>query len=103
MPRAGGEADKLGNRYESTWTVHLILDILSGASTAITVEPFGQDAIGIELVQVLNDGTREYHSLKRQKAGSGWSLSELCKPSAAGRSILGDLLSKQQNDPGAKA
>ena len=29
MPRAGGEADKLGNRYEAIWTVDTLLDLLA--------------------------------------------------------------------------
>ena len=32
MPRAGGEADKLGNRYEAIWTVDRLLDLLAAKS-----------------------------------------------------------------------
>ncbi len=103
MPRPGGEADKLGNRYEGLWTVNLLLDLLNGEASEITVEPFGSDATGVELVLALPDGSREFHSLKRQRAHSEWRLADLCRPSSTGRSILGDLLHKQRSNPTAKA
>jgi hypothetical protein len=31
--RRGGEADKLGNAYESLWTVYNEIDVLGGAPT----------------------------------------------------------------------
>ena len=38
MPRAGGEADKLGNRYEAIWTVDRLLDLLAGRVVSVIIE-----------------------------------------------------------------
>lgn len=65
MARAGGEADKLGNRYEAVWTVDSLLDVLVGEAQAFTVEPLSGE-LGIEFIKELNNGSREYHSAKRQ-------------------------------------
>jgi hypothetical protein len=89
MPRAGGEADKFGNRYEAIWTVDSLLDVLTGRALALTVEPLA-DGLGIEFIKELPNG-REYHSLKRQTTSPAWTLSELTASSKSGRTILGDL------------
>lgn len=98
MARAGGEAGKLGDRYEAIWTVDNLLDLITGDAVAMTVEPFGADAIGIEFWKVLPNGIVEHHSAKRQTTGATWTLYELTHPEETGRSILGDLLAKQKAD-----
>lgn len=52
MPRAGGESGKLGNQYESVWTVDALLDVPEGRALSLTAEPFdrGQE-VGIESPQ----------------------------------------------------
>jgi len=71
MPRPGGEADKLGNRYEGVWTVDSLLDVLA----AVIVEPLTEDHLGVEFVKELHDGRREFHSAKRQTISAIWRLS----------------------------
>ena len=95
MSRPGGEADKLGNRYEGIWTVGRLLEVARGTIDAIAVEPFGDEASGIEFVETHLDGTQEFHSVKRQRAQGEWSLYALTNADkATGRSVLGDLLGK---------
>ena len=36
MPRRGGEADKLGNRYEGLWAVDAALDLIDGEYVDLT-------------------------------------------------------------------
>lgn len=97
MPRAGGEADKLGNRYEAIWTVDTLLDLLAGRVVSVIIESLDEDeARGAEFITTLPDGTKEFHSVKRQKSGSEWSPASLCMASETGRSILGDLFEKQR-------
>jgi hypothetical protein len=98
MPRAGGESDKLGNRYEGLWTVHNLLDVLDGEAIALEPEPFVESK-GIEFVKTLRDGTKEFHSAKRQRAGEGWRLAHLAQRDENGRSPLADLFEKLESDP----
>lgn len=99
MPRPGGESDKLGNRYEATWTVDRLLALASGDLSALTVEPFDPDGLGAEFVAERVDGAREFHSVKRQRAQGEWTLAALAKAGTNGRSILGDLFDKLKCDP----
>jgi hypothetical protein len=95
MPRARGEAAKLGDHYEGIWTVDNLLDLLSGEAISLQPEPFdATEAEGIEFIKSLADGKAEYHSAKRQKPGIAWSLADLTRPHPNGHSILGDLFSK---------
>ena len=97
MPRLGGEADKLGNRYEGLWVVDAALDLINGEYVDLVVEAIGDEAAGVEFFGTTSSGTREYHSIKRQQAAGNWSISRLVqgKP-PSGRSILGDLVQKVQ-------
>ena len=94
MPRRGGEADKLGNRYEGLWTVTAALDLIDGDYVDLTVEAIGDEATGVEFVSTTPSGVREYHSVKRQQGKGNWTLSRLFKVGPTGRSILGDLIAK---------
>ena len=98
MPRTGGEADKLGNRYEGLWTVYAVLDLLDGDYTEMVVEPIGEEADGIEFVATTASGELEYHSIKRQQSEGNWRISRLAKTTPSGRSILGDLVAKAAPD-----
>lgn len=79
IPRAGGEADKVGNRYEAVWTARQLLYVLAGHVTAITVEPFGELSDGAEFI--LERGTiTEAHQVKRQHGSANeWTLGELSR------------------------
>lgn len=94
MPRQGGEAGKLGNRFEGIRTVESLLDLLAADAITLTIEPFGDEALGIEFIKETSAGLREFHSVKRQTTGATWTLYELCAREATGRSILGDLFTK---------
>lgn len=93
MPRPGGEADKLGNRYEGLWTVGKILDLAAGTIESITVEPF-DESVGIEFIVQRSDGGRDFHSAKRQRSEGEWTMAALARKESTGRSILGDLFHK---------
>jgi hypothetical protein len=103
MPRAGGEADKLGNHYEAIWTVNCALDVFENRYRSITVEALGSEAIGVEFHLIGNDGVIQFHSVKRQKTGGDWSITNLCKPDKrTNRSIIGDLFGKRTIWPNAQ-
>ena len=95
MPRPGGEADKLGNRYEALWVVDAALDLIDSEYVDLVVEAVGDEAAGVEFFRSTPSGTREYHSVKRQQTNGNWTVSRLTqgKP-PSGRSILGDLIRK---------
>src|SRR4051812_47884179 len=92
MPRAGGESDKLGGRYEGAWTVDSVLDVVVGRLGSICVEPLS-DNRGVEFLTTANAGLPFFHSVKRQHSDGDWSLYELTKRTVKlnGRSTLGDL------------
>ena len=97
MPRPGGEADKLGNRYESLWAVDAVLDLIGSQYVALTFEPLGDEAAGVEFLATNQSGTHEYHSIKRQQADGNWTINRLAqREGPAARSILGDLIHKTE-------
>ena len=93
MPRPGGEADKLGNRYESLWTVDAALDLIDDAYLDLTVEAVGDEAAGVEFVRTTQSGVHEYHSIKRQHSKGNWTLARL-----KSEGILNDLIVKTGTD-----
>ncbi len=77
-PRSGGEADKIGNRFEGRWTAHWLLEILAGRARSIVIEERGPSGEGVEFTVVDNDGQEASHQVKRQRGNrNGWSLREL--------------------------
>lgn len=77
-PRPGGEADKIGNRYEGAWTVARFLDVLAGQAEWIRVEPLGEVGRGIEFLVGHSDGSVEAHQAKRQFGSANeWNVSSL--------------------------
>lgn len=56
MPRPGGEADKLGNRFEGIWKVDSLVDVFAGDARTVTVEPLGKEDVGIEFIKEYNEG-----------------------------------------------
>lgn len=55
--RPGGEADKIGNRYEGIWTIVQVLGVASGQAVSVNIEQITDDVTGIEFVVRANDGT----------------------------------------------
>ncbi len=77
-PRAGGEADKFGNRYEGAWTVRQVLDVLRDRANRITVEATGEDGTGVEFILRRPSGVEEAHQVKRQRGrANSWTLRSL--------------------------
>ena len=77
-PRLGGEADKVGNRYEGAWTIHHVLKVIHGSGRSITVEGVGELADGAEFVYTRSNGGTEAHQLKRQNGTANtWTVSSL--------------------------
>lgn len=101
MPRSGGDSSKLGNRYEGLWTVRNLIDVLSGDAVALLPESY-EEALGVEFVKTLPDGLEEFHSVKRQRDGAGWTLNALAKLDDRGRSVLKDLFDKLRADNSRK-
>lgn len=76
-PRAGGESDKYGNRYEGAWTVKHLLYCLGGEDKSITVEDLGDLGDGAEFTFRKGDRV-EVHQVKRQHGtANSWSVSSL--------------------------
>ena len=94
MPRPGGEADKLGNRYEGLWAVDAALDLIDGDYASLEIEAVGDESAGIDFRLANISGSVEHHSIKRRQYGGNWTLSRLTQESATARSILGDLIAK---------
>ncbi|QDU92260.1 NACHT domain-containing protein [Lignipirellula cremea] len=102
MTRSGGEADKIGNHYESVWTVDVFLDLHRGRYCEMEIESYGEDSLGVEFQATTESGIIEFHSVKRQSQLKEWSISKLSGPApSTGRSILGDLSEKLDRHPTA--
>lgn len=100
MPRSGGDSDKLGNHFESLWTLWCALDVVQGYVATITVEAL-EVSEGVEFCILNNNHTRTFCSVKRQKQGGDWSIADLTRKNETGRSILHDLVSKVETFPNA--
>jgi hypothetical protein len=74
MPLPGGDADKLGNRYELWWTVAQLERMLHGEIGSIRIEDPGVDKA--EFVAHLS-GHRELHQAKHSHPAGKWSLASL--------------------------
>ena len=95
MPLPGGAADKLGNVYEALWTASKLLGLINGQGQSIWLEPADPLGEGVEFVLTLDDGTREFHQVKRQHSGNGaWTISRL-----DGAKVLSHFLDKLRSDP----
>ena len=90
MTLPGGPADKIGNRYETWWTVSELVRMLHGDADAIRIEVPGADKA--EFV-VTTGAYREFHQVKRSHPNGKWSLAALCADglmSAIGRTLAGN-------------
>ena len=102
----GGTAAKVGDLYEAAWTADSLLDLIAGRVVEISLEPQDEDGRGVEFWRVLSDGTKEFHSVKRQSPmpSSAWTPYQLTlKDAATGRSILGDMFVQLDRIPEARA
>jgi hypothetical protein len=69
----GGAADKIGNEYETWWTLRRVTQLLRGEIDAMAVEPLGGD--GAEL-WVEFRGVRTYDQVKYRSSGT-WTPAHL--------------------------
>lgn len=74
MTLAGGPANKLGNRYETLWTVSECVRILDGKADSIRIEEPGTDKA--EFV-VRTGRRREFHQVKRSHTEGKWTVRAL--------------------------
>ena len=74
MTLPGGPADKLGNRYETWWTVSALVRMLRGDADALRIEEPGVEKA--EFV-VTAGARRELHQAKRSHRCGKWSLAAL--------------------------
>lgn len=74
MPLPGGPADKLGNRYETWWTINQLIRVIKGEAESIRIEdpslPAAEFVLSIE-------NCHEFHQAKRSHPSGKWSLSAL--------------------------
>lgn len=79
-PRPGGEADKIGNRYESAWAIRHALYCLVRDGCSMTVEALDPDeARGAEFTFV-ERGKAQVHQVKRQFLNNNaWSVTALAR------------------------
>lgn len=70
----GGQADKIGNRYEHWWTVLQLVRMISGEALSIRIEHPGIDKS--EFVLITPNGT-EYHQAKHSNDSGSWSMADL--------------------------
>ncbi len=93
-PRPGGEADKLGNRYELAWAIRHALYCIADGDHSLTLEDVDVEVgKGSEFTFTAGPST-EVHQLKRQNGNSNsWSVKALADlkvlESAAGHVAAG--------------
>lgn len=74
MPLPGGPADKIGNRYETWWTVQEMLRVLDGTAGSIRIEDPGIDKAEFT---IRANGCTEYHQAKLPCSSGKWNLASL--------------------------
>lgn len=74
----GGLAEKIGNRYESTWVAFQLLKLLDEKISYVQVEPIGPDEDAVDVIIGNLDGSKEHHQCKiGNVSDDAWSLSTL--------------------------
>ena len=93
MTRAGGPADKYGNRFEGRWTIHCLTELLRGVAEKIVLEPPGEAGEGVEFV-LWRDGKAEHHQVKGGRSRGQWTIQRLSR-----EGVLENFKSKLRGDP----
>ena len=76
--RPGGEAGKLGNRYEAKWVVRQCVRLLREEIRSITLEAIGDDNDGVDVWVTSKDGARTAYQCKgRHHNNNQWSIGSL--------------------------
>jgi hypothetical protein len=77
-PRPGGEADKIGNRYEAAWAIRHAIYCIGDPHQSITIEDLAEDLGRGSEFTVVRDGVTHVHQLKRQHSNNNhWSIKAL--------------------------
>ena len=81
-PRPGGEADKMGNKYEAAWAIRYALGCIDDDRCSLTLEDNDGDlGKGSEFTYVSATST-EVHQLKRQNGiSNSWTVTSLANHS----------------------
>ncbi|MBP1949346.1 NACHT domain-containing protein [Virgibacillus litoralis] len=73
----GGRADKLGNKYEGRWVIKQFFRLINEEIVSITIEPAGEDEVGVEFWIRHSDGIKEGHQCKARNADKEkWTVSD---------------------------
>lgn len=81
----GGDADKLGNRFEDWWTLYRLADVLNGSASRMRMEPPGPIGEGIEFWIDEAEG-RSCEQAKDYASGGQWTVHRLIE-----RKVLGSV------------
>lgn len=74
----GGFAEKIGNRYESSWVTYQLLRLLDEKIFYIQVEPVGDDEDAVDVIVCNLDGSKEHHQCKVGNiSDNSWSIATL--------------------------
>lgn len=74
MPLPGGDADKLGNRYEGRWTIACMIEVMDEEADSIRLEPPGFEGEGVEFWLRKGEGDVNTIRLKGKTVLSGIGL-----------------------------
>jgi hypothetical protein len=85
----GGAADKIGNQFESWWTLNRLWELLRGDASRMRIEPPGDEGEGIEF-WIEEGGVRWCEQVKHMPSERNWSLGALKKRKVLER-VLGHL------------
>ena len=74
----GGLAEKIGNRYESSWITFQLLRLLDEKISFVQVEPLGDDEDAVDVIIGNLDGSKEHHQCKiGEKSVEAWTVATL--------------------------
>ncbi|EOD4267973.1 hypothetical protein NQ999_10815 [Acinetobacter baumannii] len=74
----GGLAEKIGNRYESSWVAFQLLRLLDEKISYVQVEPIGPDEDAVDVIIGNLDGSKEHHQCKiGNLSDNAWTLATL--------------------------
>ncbi|GEA69856.1 hypothetical protein PA3_40140 [Acinetobacter pittii] len=74
----GGFAEKIGNRYESSWVTYQLLRLLDEKISFVQVEPLGEDEEAVDVIIGNLDGSIELHQCKiGNVSDNAWSIATL--------------------------
>ncbi|WP_445346802.1 hypothetical protein [Acinetobacter bohemicus] len=74
----GGLAEKIGNRYESSWITYQLLRLLDEKISYVQVEPLGEDEDAVDVIIGNFDGSREFHQCKiGNVSDNAWTIATL--------------------------